>query len=237
MQGFKRNIEVDVHDIDFNGVCRASSLLRYMQSTAQLQLNGNNMSYGQLQDMKRAFILSKIKLEFNAPVYAEDLLSAITFPCHSTGFSFLRCFQLKRGEETVGRGISVWALVDTSSRALVKVSDFNLGLNTYEPFENLSIERIKMPSQIRVAGTYKVNYSDLDRNRHINNTHYPDIFANFLPLENMRISAITINYLHEAKFGEVLTVHMGERDGIYYFRTTLEDGRLNSEAEIEIANI
>ena len=38
---YRMKTEVDVHDVDFNGVCRASSLMKYIQSTAQLQLTEN----------------------------------------------------------------------------------------------------------------------------------------------------------------------------------------------------
>ena len=61
---FRKNIEVDAHDVDFNGIARMSSLMRYIQSAAQDQLTANGMSYNQLKEMKRAFILSKIKHHF-----------------------------------------------------------------------------------------------------------------------------------------------------------------------------
>ena len=107
MQGFDQNITVDVHDVDFNGVCRASSLMKYIQSTAQLQLTENGMSYEQLRDSNRAFIISKIRLEFYSSVHTYEKLTAKTFPCVSRGFSFLRCYSLERDGEIVGRAISV----------------------------------------------------------------------------------------------------------------------------------
>ena len=135
MIGFRKQIEVDVHDVDFNGVCRVSSLMKYIQSTAQQQLTENGMSYDQLRDMNRAFIISKIRLEFNSPVYTYDRLEAETFPCVSHGYSFIRCYGLYKNGEPIGRAISVWALIDTESRSLVKVGDFDLNLATFEPWD------------------------------------------------------------------------------------------------------
>lgn len=237
MMGYNRGLKVDFHDVDFNGVCRASSLMKYMQSTAQLQLNSNNMTYEQLQDMGRAFILSRIKLEFLEPVYAEDALEAMTFPCHSRGFSFLRCYQLMRGDCVIARGISVWALIDTHTHGLVRVADFELGLQTYEPLTDIELAHIRFPSEMREVGSYKVAYADLDQNKHINNTRYPDIYANFLPMDGRRIASLAISYMNEARFGELLKVFVGERDGFYYIRTVKEDGRTNSEAEIKLTEI
>lgn len=236
MQGFKRNIEVDIHDVDFNGVCRVSSLMKYIQSAAELQLAENGMSYNALKDMGRAFVVSRIRLEFTKPVYPYERLQALTFPCESRGFSFLRCYSLSRDGEIIGRAISVWALVDTESRALVKVNDFDLRLPTYNPLD-ITIDRFRMPSTIRHAGKYTICYADLDQNRHINNTRYPDIFANFLPMEGKRIDSITINYLCDARLDDVLDVYADSVDGTYYLKTVRPDGKVNAEAEIHLSPI
>ena len=48
MKGYRINAEVNVHDVDYNGIARASSILKYMQSAAQSQLTENGMSYDSL---------------------------------------------------------------------------------------------------------------------------------------------------------------------------------------------
>ena len=236
MQGFKKNILVDIHDVDFNGVARASSLMKYIQSAAECQLTEGGLSYGELRKRERAFILSRIKMEFTENVGAYEPLVALTFPCTSRGYSFLRCYKILRDGETIGRAVSVWALINTENHALVPVNDMELGLETYDPIE-MPLSRIVIPKDAETVGTYTVNYADLDQNRHMNNTRYPDMYSNFLPLENKRIESITISYLAEAPAGDTLTVMRGEKDGFYYFRTIRSDGKLNSEAEIKLCDI
>lgn len=236
MQGFKQNIEVDVHDVDFNGVCRVSSLMRYIQSTAQMQLTENGMSYDELRDMKRAFIISKIRLEFTSPIRSYDKLEAYSFPCESKGFSFLRCYSLVKDGVAVGRGISVWALINTETKGLVKVRDFNLRLPTYDALD-FPIKHFHMPSTLKKVGEYTVCYSDLDQNRHINNTKYPDIFANFIPMDGRRIDAITISYMNDARLGDTLDVYLDMADDVYYIRTVRPDGKTNAEAEVHLCSI
>jgi acyl-ACP thioesterase len=96
-----------------------------------------------------------------------------------------------------------------------------------------------MPSVIKELGTYTVNYGDLDQNCHMNNTRYPDMYSNFLPLDGMRIKSISINYKNEARRGERLRVERADgADGkTYYFRTLRTDGLVNTEAEIELEEI
>lgn len=235
---FRTEIIADIHDVDHNGVVRMSSLMKYIQSAAQTQLTLNGMSYEELRNMKRAFILSRIKLEFTEPVRAYEHITAVTYPCDSRGYSFLRCYALEKDGRTIGRAVSMWALIDTDTRSLVRVNDFELGLQTHEP-HSLALTRFTMPSVIKELGTYTVNYGDLDQNCHMNNTRYPDMYSNFLPLDGMRIKSISINYKNEARRGERLRVERADgADGkTYYFRTVRTDGLVNTEAEIELEEI
>lgn len=235
---FRTDIIADIHDVDHNGVVRLSSLMKYIQSAAQTQLTLNGMSYDELRDMKRAFILSRIKMEFTEPVRAYDKLTAVTYPCESRGYSFLRCYALEKAGRTIGRAVSMWALIDTETRALVKVNDFELGLELHEP-HSLALSRFTMPGAARLVGYYTVNYGDIDQNRHMNNTRYPDMYSNFLPMDGKRIRTISINYQNEAPRGEKLRVEIA--DGIdgytFYVRTIREDGKINTESEIVLEDI
>ncbi len=236
MKYYQRPLEVDVHDVDINGIARASALMRYIQSAAQYQLTDNGMSYDNLKNKKRAFILSRIKMEFTENIRAYEKLTAITYPCESRGYSFLRCYKLERDGMTVGRAASIWALIDTDTHALVRVNDFDLGLDTYSPLD-LSPGRIIMPKDMEEVGSYQVGYGIVDQNRHMNNTAYPDMYASFLPMDKRRISAITINYSNEAPMGDTLTVLRGDRDGTFCFKTIRSDGKVNTESEIQLSKI
>ena len=236
MNFYSKKIEVDIHDVDPNGVARLSSLMRYIQGAAQSQLTDSGKSYENLRDMKRAFILSRMKLEFCENVYAYEKLEAETFPCDSRGYTFLRCYLLKKDGRTIGRGVSAWALIDTESHALVPVRDFELGLETASPLD-LSLTRIAMPAELKKMGEYTVVYSDLDQNNHMNNTRYPDMYSNFLPLSGKRINEITISYLNEATRGERLTIEGASVGDRFYIRSIKENGKVNTEAELHLCEI
>ncbi len=236
MQDYRIRAEVDVHDVDFNGVVKTSAILRYLQTAAQCQLTDGGMSYDTLRSRNKAFLLSRLKLEVLRPLRAYAPLTAITYPCESRGYSFLRCYALESDGEPVARAISVWALIDTETHGLVRVNDFNLNLPLL-PQNGLVLGAMKLPTTLTDVGGYGVHYGDVDQNRHMNNTRYPDMYSNYLPIENKMIRSITINYSNEAKIGEKLRVQRAEKDGLFYFRTVRSDGRVNSEAEIELCDI
>lgn len=236
MEAYSIKTSVNIHDVDFNGVAKTSSILRYLQSAAQCQLNDGGMSYDELKAQNRAFIISRMKLEVLRPLRAYEPLRAVTYPCESRGYSFLRCYALEADGITVARAISVWALIDTEAKALVRVNDFDLRLPTL-PQNELTVDRFCLPGALTDVGGYGVHYGDVDQNRHMNNTKYPDMFSNFLPLDGKFIKSISINYRNEAQIGDKLRVQRAEENGLFYFRTLRSDGKINSEAEIELADI
>ena len=237
MSSFSLPIKVDVHDVDFNGACRPSSLLRYIQSSAQMQLNENGMSYNELYFHRhRAFLLSRITVEFYEEAREGDALVAETFPVPSRGYTFLRCYQLWREDKIIGRAISAWALIDTEGRSLVKTSDFDLPLE-HLPKLDLELSHIRVPAEAVPVGEYTVTYAEVDQNKHMNNTRYADMYAHFLPMENRRIASLTISYMKEAPLGVTLKVLHAECDGAHYFRTIFPNGSVNSEARIVLCEL
>ncbi len=237
MRDFRINGYVDIHDVDFNGVLRTSCALKYMQNAAQEQLNSTGHTYEELKRNKLAFILSKVKLEIYKPMYAYQPYTATTYPCESRGYSFLRCHSLERDGEVIAHAASVWALVDTESRSLIKVNDFDLRLPLL-PHNNIVPDLIKAPvDKLMNVGDFSVRYSDTDQNRHMNNTRYPDMYSEFLPLEGKMIRSLTIHYMNEAPIGEQMRVLRAEEGGIYYFRSMRADGKINTEAKLELCDI
>ena len=63
MSFYRTEILADIHDVDYTGVARTSAIMRYIQTSAQMQLTENGLSYEELRRRSRAFILSKIRLE------------------------------------------------------------------------------------------------------------------------------------------------------------------------------
>ena len=236
MDGFKIKTRVNVHDVDFNGVAKASAIMRYMQTAAEEQLKAGGMAYDTLKSMNRAFILSRLHLEIDRPLKEGEPLTAVTFPSESRGFSFLRCYAVEQDGLPVARAVSVWALVAPDTHALVRVCDFELGLPLLPPL-SLELPRIKLPSTLARVGGYGVHYGDVDRNLHMNNTRYPDMYCNFMPMEGKRIRSVTINYSSEARIGDKLDVYRADEEDGYYFKTVRSDGKTNSEARVVLESI
>ena len=86
MEAYTTSCEVDIHEVDFNGIARPSIMMQYMQTAAQNQLTCRGMSYDELRgDHHVLFLLSKMKMEFYSPLRAYEHVVAETFACAGVG--------------------------------------------------------------------------------------------------------------------------------------------------------
>jgi Predicted thioesterase len=235
--------KINSHDTDVNGIVRASLILRYMQETANNHMWNIKPSYEDLRARDMVFVLTKIRISFYQPVHTHEKITVSTWACESKGVSFNRCYQIHRDGDLIAEAVSVWALVGLKERKIYRVTDVDLSGFGYEDMLELDMPaRIRIPDDaaLSLKGERSVEYSDIDVNGHVNNTNYPDLLCNYIPHEEMtqgRVISAGINFISDAKLGDVLKVYVGQSDGMYYFRTQKGDGATNIEAEIMIEKV
>lgn len=229
------NYRVNSHDCDENGRARPSAVLRYMQETANLQLHTLGPTDTELLASDRAFILSRLNMSLYVPLHAYEEITVSTWACESHGATFNRCYEIRRNGEIVAEAATVWGLIGISDHKIYRVEDIELPFGTDEPLELDSPKRVRIPREYNMVlrGEKTVVYGDIDKNRHMNNTNYPDMLCEFIPeIEKKQILSIGIAFAAEAKRGENLKIYTAESDGTYYFRTVRNDGTVNVEAVI-----
>ena len=233
------------HDTDGDGILRPSALLVYMQETANIQCREYGMDLNDLYRMEgKGFLLSRMMVRILAPLHAYEDIEVRTWCIDNKGYNFIRCFAVYRGGEQVALAVSHWALMDINEKKMIRTTDFRRDFPYGDlPDEALLPARVRIPAatDMEAVGQRAIVYSDLDFNRHMNNTRYPDMICDFLPsMDGRRVTSLSLSYLREAAFGDTLTVSRapmeGEGEG-YLIRTTRPDGAVCLEAAVELADI
>ena len=85
------------------------------------QLENQHPTYKELFEQKKAFILSSMRLEMHAPIFAYDEIIARSWACPSRGVNFVRCYEIERNGEILCEAASSWALVSTDEKRLLPV--------------------------------------------------------------------------------------------------------------------
>lgn len=229
------NYRVNSHDCDERGRVRPSLILRYMQETANLQLRSLGPTAEELTALDRAFILSRLNMSIYGEIYAYENITVSSWACESRGVSFNRAYQIRRGDELIAEAVSVWGLIGISDRHIYRVEDAELGFDVDDPLELDAPRRVHIPKDMNLSlvGEKTVVYGDIDANRHMNNTNYPDMLCDFLPdVLQTRVTGFVLSYLHEGTFGHTLRVLRTETEGGYLFRTVDADGTVCLEAYV-----
>ncbi len=238
------------HDTSPDGVLRPSALLVYMQETANLQCRDWGTDLDRLhREDGLGFLLSRIMLRADEPIRAYEDIEVRTWCGESRGLTFVRCFSVHKEGRTVATALSHWALMDIREKKLVRVSAFDRPFPMGDVLDEDTLPRkVRIPAAIpmETVGERRIVYSDLDFNRHMNNTRYPDMVCDYLPdLSGKWVRTLSLSYLREAAFGDTLTVARTPADvpaleGIpetYLVRTTRPDGAVCLEAEVGLDSL
>ena len=235
---FTKKYTTKWHDTDAERRVRATQMLVYMQETSNHHMRACGPDLDKLRDeYGLAFLLSKIRFEIYEPLYAFENIEVDTWTCPARGYSILRFYRIRKGEKTIAVADTTWALMNLNEMTLVTgealdgIYDFQNDL----PIELDVPKRFKLPTDysLECIGTRKIRYSDLDYNMHMNNTKYPDMLCDFMPIEQTkRIRGFLLSYVNEAAFGDELEINHTFYDGTHYFRTTKGENKTCLEAMV-----
>ena len=247
---FKEEYEVTSHDIDVNNNIKPSFLIRYMQETANHQMRDRKPTYLDFFNNDKSFIVTRMTLEIFSQLHQYDHIEVATWSCPPKGATLIRCYEIKRGGETVARAYSTWTVVEMSTGRLCKTAEIDL--SNYEQGDALKMTlptRVKLPKDIEYekVGKKEVLYSDVDMNLHMNNTNYPDMLWNYIPdIRNKKVTSVNLRFMKEAALGSELEIFRGKspeplkEDGkaeeTYYFASKIGD-KVNVEAAFGVASL
>lgn len=233
---------VSAHDTDYYDMARPSAILRYMQEAADWHLRDTGLSNDRLRERGYAFFLSRIAIKYYRPLYKYEKIRVSTWPCPSTLAAFNRCGEIYDSSGNLSAQLnSVWALVGINDRRIYKPSEVPFSMEIDELLDVPVPLRVVIPSDLKLnhAGDRTIYYGDVDINRHMNNTFYPDMLYGFIPnddLEGKRISSCSISYRTESALGDVIKINYGSPDGVnYYLKAQKENGVTAVEAYIKLA--
>lgn len=238
---FTQQYNVRWHDTNANREITPSAILTLMQETTNQHIKTVYPSLEYIRDeLHQAFILAKVYMRFYEPAYAyEDLTVETWTGVESRGFTFFRSFCVKRGDTVIADALTNWCLIDTENHKLLPVTKFE---NNFidEPSINIEMPRkIKFPidNKLEYIGKRKIVYSDIDYNKHMNNTHYPNMLIDFLPSpENYRVKELMLSFISGAMYNDEIEIHRTLKNDTFYFKTTNPEGKTCLEALMKTEN-
>lgn len=193
-----------------------SALLRYQQEVGDQQLAPGGVSWKGLGEKGMAFVTSRWHgTLYRLPVMDEPV-TVTTWHRERKGPRFIRCYAWNDADgRLLMEGVMQFALVSTVDHRLLRGEEFDRLFTMPAPTRsvvNCADPRHFALPEMTEAGVYTVRRSDLDRNGHMNNTHYGDLVGDFLPtpLTDCPPTDIEMHFAGECRLGDTIALSAGE---------------------------
>ena len=232
------NYTIQPQDVDFTLRASVTSIISYMLNVAGTDAHSKGFGVAALQGHSFTWVLSRLAVDITTkPAQYEDV-AIDTWVNEFNRLSSTRNFRMHANGMQVAAGVSQWCMLNMESRQVV---DMSLLKDVYERAMVDEPSPISAPQRLRAIEpldtmSRPVVYSDIDFNRHVNTLRYIDLIFDMLPLNVIEQSGglrIDVNFIAEARYGEVMSVGVVEQEGVYQFEISSDSGKVLCRARLE----
>ena len=224
--------------VDFTRRASVASIIGYMLDVAGEDAERKGFGISALDSASNTWVLSRLAVEITAQPKQYEDIAIDTWVNEFNRLSSTRNFRIHRGAECVAAGVSQWCMLNMESRQVV---DMSLLKDTY--MQAMVDEPSPIPSPARLrpitpvgSASRPVVYSDIDFNRHMNTMRYIDLIFDNVPLELIEQNnglRIDLNFIAEARYGEVVTIGWVNEGNIWNFEISASTEKVLCRAKVE----
>jgi len=202
---------------DLNDRLSAKAILNIFQDVASAHAEDIGVGYKTMLEQNIYWVLSRIKFDIIKMPEINQTVIVETWPHEKGRVDFDRDMKiLSETGELLVTATSKWCIIDTINRTLQRTDNVNYIGKVYPDINyNERFGRIVLPdSTPEYKFTHLVTFSDLDHNKHMNNTNYANLVAS--AIENKVFTHFEINFNSECLLNDNIDVcHIKEQTGEY----------------------
>ncbi len=212
---YSKTYEVGSNLIDQNFDMRLPLLLGYMQEVAEQHSASLNIAWEDLQKKNCFWTLYRIGLQIEEMPHWHDEITITTWANPSDNLIQPRAFEIKNQQKTLIRATTLWTVLDTrlfKPQKVYEIIGSDLPTHRIEngfPSINLKIPKI-FTNQLTPKCHREVLFSDIDTNKHVNNTRYVCWLLDSYPIDFLNantLQSIIINYTMQAHIGDLYEIY------------------------------
>lgn len=239
--GCEGEYEVNYSDCDINGNAKAETILKIIQEISLEHCNLLGMDSKFFLERNRAFMLAELNLEIKRPIKEKEKLQITSFPQSvPTHARYRRNTYIKNaetGEELILADAS-WLLINLETGRIERKAPEGICFPKQDK-EGVDLG-VKIPkaefTELLNSQKHTVRFSQMDSNKHLNNTYYASIISDALPFkifeDGKSFKRLTINYRSQGLFGDEMIIRcFGKNDGgdCFYIRGDRPEANIEEE--------
>lgn len=233
---YSKEYELHYYDVDSNLRGSMSTIINILSDigTKQSEALGSGMESLMQNNMTWVFYNYHVKI-FRHPMYGEKL-SVTTEPAGFKKFYALRNYEIKDSSgNIVVSANAIFLLINLEKRKMMRIPNeqYEIYGVSEDMKEEFKIPRLEKLENCKYERSFRVRYSDIDSNKHVNNTKYLDWAIETLPEEivnNYALAEVMVTFEKECKYGEEVKVltDVREEEGdelVTIHRVETKDGK------------
>jgi acyl-ACP thioesterase len=217
-----KEFPIRYHELDSHGLLRPVTLLNLVQDVGGLHAAQLGVSVRDLRQRGLTWVLSRIHLEVDRYLHADDIINVRTWPSTREGLFSCREFEMRdRNGDLFSRATSSWAVLNLASRRPVKLQDClpEYPLTAHRALDDdfSSLPHFPdIPDETLRELPFLVRRSDQDSNHHVNNTVYTDWALEAVPddVAAGHLQSLEVSFRAEVLYGDsILSQSVVNRSG------------------------
>jgi medium-chain acyl-[acyl-carrier-protein] hydrolase len=205
---YSKEYELHYYDVDSNLKCSITTILNILSDigTKQSEELGSGMAGLLKSNMTWVFYNYNVKVN-RYPMYGEKLLVK-TEPVGFKKFYAIRKYEIKdESGNLVVEANAIFLLINLEKRRTMRIPSeqyevYGLKGDIEGEFKIPKLEKLK---DVMYEINFSVRYTDIDFNKHVNNTKYVEWAIESLPediVKNYKLEEIKVTFEKECKYGE-----------------------------------
>lgn len=237
MDKYSRTMEIPSYMSDIEHRLRAVSFMELAQEMAGK--GAELLSFGdtKLKEVNGAWVLARMHVRFEKMPRWKDNVILNTWHKGLRGVQFLRDYQMcSEDGEVLVNSTSSWLVMDVVERKMLYGDALKDRIPAAPQSTDSAIAapspKVTVPADVTMepAGVHVVSYSDVDNNRHTNNTRYVqwamDVLPDAIPFRK-DLRELIINFNKESHAGESIALSRGCAGSTWYVEGKSDDGQQN----------
>ncbi len=206
------NFTINTYHVDKNTRLKPNYLTAFLQEAAWEHASHLDLGYEYMHQNNLAWMLMRIYFEMEEYPIWRDEITIETWPKGTDGLFFVRDMIIYNNlKKKMGAATTYWMLVDLRTKR-PKAPELHTEIlikNKDKHAVNKKLNKLILPAKTEIERIIP-GISDIDINNHVNSNRYVEWVINSIPdlnLPEKTIRSFQMNYLNEAKLGEMITVN------------------------------
>lgn len=170
------DLPVRYMDVGSDGKLRINALLAYLQEAAIWHAGQCGDGPDEMRQRGAGWALIKQGVQIEAGASYGDILTVETWSRGSSGLKAFREFIVRRKDQVIAKGTSVWVYLNIESGRMIRIEASHMDKYTREPglATDIYLDQWKPDSfgDADYVSTIRTRSQDFDTNQHVNNTQY-----------------------------------------------------------------